>query len=318
MMTKHEMPPFNMIIESGRMVPATPYDAERLDSFRRGTKVKVRFTEEKDRVLVRKWFAIIGLVVKTCATPWKNKDEAHEAIKLALGIVNLSKTVGGDFMAYPKSLAELEDPELQDALRDMTELLSRMTGVDVETLNKETAHIVADPEEPHDPETGEVIENEASGEVSPASPADDDASGPADRDDRTSSNGEPVGEVTPVANDPAGSPVTDDQPALFDPDFHFVGDEIKFLVEFAQKAIRLAADQTQDEAYRRSQLRTMYEAYRDSEDVRFSADALKALKAMTVPIAKILDHKDPAIARDFIARDILGCRPDELEGRRHG
>ena len=76
----------------------------------------MRFTEEKDRVLVRKWFAIIGLVVKQCKTPWKNKDEAHEAVKLALGIVNLSKTVGGEYMAYPKSLADLQDPELKDAL----------------------------------------------------------------------------------------------------------------------------------------------------------------------------------------------------------
>lgn len=140
-MSKHEFPPFVMVIENGRLVPANPHDAERLNSYRRGTKVFVRFTEEKDRVLVRKWFAIIGLVLKTCETPWKNKDEAHEAIKLALGIVNLSKTVGGAFMQYPKSLTELTEPELQDALEQMTELLSRMTGVDVETLKKETAHI---------------------------------------------------------------------------------------------------------------------------------------------------------------------------------
>ncbi|MDX1240398.1 hypothetical protein GOL95_10085 [Sinorhizobium medicae] len=171
-MSKHEFPPFVMVIENGRLVPANPHDAERLNSYRRGTKVFVRFTEEKDRVLVRKWFAIIGLVLKTCETPWKNKDEAHEAIKLALGIVNLSKTVGGAFMQYPKSLTELTEPELQEALEQMTELLSRMTGVDVETLKKETAHIGH--EHFHDP---------ADESPSPTSAGDDTGSAPVSSED---------------------------------------------------------------------------------------------------------------------------------------
>ncbi|MDW9726347.1 hypothetical protein GOB91_29300 [Sinorhizobium meliloti] len=171
-MSKHEFPPFVMVIENGRLVPANPHDAERLNSYRRGTKVFVRFTEEKDRVLVRKWFAIIGLVLKTCETPWKNKDEAHEAIKLALGIVNLSKTVGGAFMQYPKSLTELTEPELQEALDQMTELLSRMTGVDVETLKKETAHIGH--EHFHDP---------ADESPSPTSAGDDTGSAPVSSED---------------------------------------------------------------------------------------------------------------------------------------
>lgn len=139
-MTKGDFPALRMIVENGRLVPAGQFDAERLASYRRGAVVMCRFSEEKDRPLVRKWFAIIGLVLKTCETPWKNKDEAHEAIKLALGIVNLSKTVGGQFMQYPKSLTDLDDPEMTEALEQMVELLSRMTGVDVETLRKETAH----------------------------------------------------------------------------------------------------------------------------------------------------------------------------------
>lgn len=143
-MSKSDFPALRMVIENGRLAPATQFDQERLNSYRRGTVVYVRFTEEKDRVLVRKWFAILGLVLKQCQTPWKNKDEAHEAIKLALGIVNLSKTVTGQYMAYPKSLSDLEDPELQEALTNMTELLSRMTGVDVETLSKEAGSVGAD------------------------------------------------------------------------------------------------------------------------------------------------------------------------------
>jgi hypothetical protein len=147
-MGKHEAPAFRMIIEGGRLVPATPYDAERLDTYRRGTKVSVRFTEEKDRVLVRKWWAIIGKAVKECPTPWKTRDEASEAIKLSLGIVNLTKTVGGDWLQYPKSLTELDDPELVDAVEQMVEIIHRVTGVDPDTWKKEIAHVGED--EPSD------------------------------------------------------------------------------------------------------------------------------------------------------------------------
>lgn len=173
-MTKSDFPALRMTIEGGRLVPAGPFDAERLNSYRRGTVVFVRFTEERDRVLVKKWWAILGLVLKQCKTPWKTRDEAHEAIKLALGIVNLSKTVGGDFMQYPKSLTELEDPELQEALDQMIELLSRMTGVDVATLRKETAHV---DEEPSDPETGEIPDTQSTNSGSTPSEPDTADSG---------------------------------------------------------------------------------------------------------------------------------------------
>jgi hypothetical protein len=192
-MTKSEYPALRMKIERGHLVPAGPFDAERLDSYRNGAIVMCRFTEERDRVLVKKWFAIIGLVLKTCDTPWKNKDEAHEAIKLALGIVNLSKTVGGQYMQYPKSLSDLDDPEMTEALENMTALLSHMTGVDVETLRKETAHV---DEEHADPETGEIIEHETT-ESGPSAPEE-----PVSAED-----GAPT--VSAASDDAAPSPSSD-------------------------------------------------------------------------------------------------------------
>lgn len=169
-MSKSDYPALRMRVEKGRLVPAGQFDQERLDSYRPGAIVQCRFTEEKDRILVKKWFAIIGLVIKTCETPWKNKDEAHEAIKLALGIVNLSKTVSGQFMQYPKSLTELEDPEMTEALENMTALLSQMTGVDVETLKKETAHIREEPNtNSDDSPSPSQSSGSAEGEVSPVS-----------------------------------------------------------------------------------------------------------------------------------------------------
>lgn len=180
-MTKHEAPPFRMIIEGGKLVPATPYDAERLDSYRRGTKVNVRLTEEKDRVLVRKWWAVLGLIVKQCDVPWQNKEQASEAIKLALGIVNLTKTVGGAFMQYPKSLTELEDPELQEAVEQMMALVARITGVDPETLRKEIAHVGEDNSQSSDTPADDTGSDGKS--PSPESTVAADLSEPADEAD---------------------------------------------------------------------------------------------------------------------------------------
>lgn len=151
MASKSDFPSLRMRVEGGRLVPASAFDQDRISSYRNGSVVMVRVTEEKDRVLIKKWWAIIGLVMKQCATPWKTKDEAHEAIKLALGIVNLSKTVTGKWMQYPKSLSDLDDPEMTEAFENMIALLSRMTGVDVSTLKKETAHVGAGDEK--QPET---------------------------------------------------------------------------------------------------------------------------------------------------------------------
>lgn len=174
-MSKGDFPALRMVVEGGRLVPATPFDQERINSYRRGAIVMCKLNEEKDRVLVRKWFAIITLVVKQCQTPWKTKEDASEAIKLALGIVNLSKTVGGNFMQYPKSLTELDDPEMTEALEQMIELLSHMTGVDVETLKKEAADVGREIEQQDSNTDERGPANEASsvnGEVPPASSQD--------------------------------------------------------------------------------------------------------------------------------------------------
>lgn len=116
-------------------------------TWRNGSKVNVVMVRDGGRVMERKWFAVLGLVVKQCNVPWQNKDQASEAVKLALGIVNLSKTVRGDFMAYPKSLVELTDPELDEAVRDMMDLIQKMTGIDPATLKKEAADVGEDEQE---------------------------------------------------------------------------------------------------------------------------------------------------------------------------
>lgn len=247
-MTKSDFPALRMTIDGGRLVPAGPFDAERINSYRRGTVVYVRFTEEKDRVLIRKWFAVLGLVLKQCQTPWKNRDEAHEAIKLALGIVNLSKTVGGDFMSYPKSLTELDDPELQEALDQMIDLLSAMTGVDVATLRKETAHIK---EEPHDPETGEIIEGEILPPETPESDAPPLSSDTAGADDTIDAPAEEAGTVPDqvsstytVAYSPEQSTDSAGDPETPPSGSPAVETEREILIRFAADVLPMAADTT--------------------------------------------------------------------------
>lgn len=180
-MSKSDYPALRMIVEGNRLVPASQFEAERLNSYRRGAVVMCRFTEEKDRVLVRKWWAVLGMAVKQCKTPWKTKEEASEAVKLALGIVNLSKTTQDKYMQYPKSLTELDDPEMQDALDQMIALMSRITGVDVDTLRKETDHVAetdtnsedAPPSSSEPGEPSSLPEEAGASSSSPGAPASD-------------------------------------------------------------------------------------------------------------------------------------------------
>ena len=273
-----DFPALRMTVEGGRLVPATPFDAERINSYRRGTKVFVKFTEERDRVLVRKWFAILGLVLKQCQTPWKNKDEAHEAIKLALGIVNLSKTVSGQFMQYPKSLSELEDPELQEALEQMTELLSRMTGVDVATLRKEAADV------------GHEIEHETTDDDEPTldlSPQDDAASLPASE--------EAGADVSP-ASAPASSSL------------------INHLTDFSRKGFKTLADDLDDDA-KASALDMMvggYQALTDTGEI--SQDDWTKFESITKAFTAVYAGKRSIEeARSWVA-EMIGCKVSAIGG----
>lgn len=178
-MGKHEAPPFRMIIQGGRLVPASAYDAERLDTYRNGMEVRVRLTEDRDRVMNRKWWAVLNRAVKECKTPWKTAQEASEAIKLAIGVVNLTKTVGGEYMAYPKSLTELDDPELTEAVEQMIEVVYRVTGVDPAEWKKQIAHI-----RDEEPSSSAASDDDAGSDQAPGSSPDAGAADP------TASNGE--------------------------------------------------------------------------------------------------------------------------------
>lgn len=172
-MSKHEMLPFKMIVERGRLIPAEPYDAERLDTWRNGTKVNVTFVRDGGRVMERKWWAILNRAVKECKTPWKTAAEASEAIKLAIGVVNLTKTVGGEYLAYPKSLTDLDDPELDEAVQQMIDVVHHVTGVDPEEWKKQVSHI-------RDDNTSSAVSSDDAGGADTADGGAGDAGAPTD------------------------------------------------------------------------------------------------------------------------------------------
>lgn len=179
---KSDTPPFRMVVEKGpRLVPATASDAERLDTWRVGSKVNVSFVRNGSRVMERKWWAVLGLVVDRCNVPWTTKEQASEAIKLALDITNMTKTVGGAWMLYPKSLTELDDAELDKAVSRMMDLITEMTGIDPETLRKETADVGRDEtEQPEASSPDDTGSGSSGGEQPPAqgsAAADQSASG---------------------------------------------------------------------------------------------------------------------------------------------
>lgn len=186
MSSKSDAPALRLVVERGpKLAPASAFDAERLDTFKVGRVLRFTPVEEADRKDIRRWWAILNRAVKDTKTPWRTATQASEAIKLALGIVEYGKTVGGQFMQWPKSLKELDDEELAEAVRDMAALLHKMTGVDPLEWNRESADVGQD--ETEQPEDQAPLPLSGSGsseaETEPSPAAADQSAGAADQEE---------------------------------------------------------------------------------------------------------------------------------------
>lgn len=269
-MGKHEAPPFRMVLERGKLVPATAFDAERLDTYRTGATMNVRFVEEKNRWGIRKWWAVVNRAVKECPTPWKTTAEASEAIKLALGIVNLTKTVGGAWMQYPKSLTELTDPELEEAVEQMLAVMYRVTGIDPDDWRKQIADIGKDE---HDPGSAPLEpEGSASGHDVPTS--NDGASSPAEMPVEAGAEGQEQSEPAPASED-------------------FTADEWKWLREMARPLWRISLTREAD------RIQSMAKTFVPPADIRQPAkDKARAITKLCIEVA---DGEDVATRRRLVA-----------------
>lgn len=143
-----QSPPFKMRIENGHLVPAAAWDAERLASYRNGSEVNCVITQEAASWRRRKYWAILGTVVKQCPVRQKRAEDLHKAIRLKLGIVESFTTIGGATKIELRSTSLMDEQEFESYYHEAMDLLRDITGVDVETLGKESADVGRDQEKP--------------------------------------------------------------------------------------------------------------------------------------------------------------------------
>lgn len=181
-MSKHEAPALKMLIEHGRLVPVAQWDQERIMSYRNGSVVSVRVTQEKNRKLERKYWAILHEVVDKCGIRQRTAEDLHKAIRLKLGVVDAYWTLDGKLRVDVKSTVGMEEPEYRQFFEDAMALLHKETGVDPLTLQSESVDVGDE-------------DNTQSSERPPSDEGSADAT--------TSSVGDPAAELSPA--DEAGT-----------------------------------------------------------------------------------------------------------------
>lgn len=244
-MSRHNQIPLRMKVEGLRLTPASAFDQEALSSYQNGAVLQVFLWQGRNPDLLRKFWAIISKVVETCNTPWEDKEEAADALKLALGITDVGSTVNGQMFVRPGSIsfAAMDEGRFRKFFDDAMALLSRITGVDVVELGREAADTGPD----HDPTTGEIYDTNTNS----GSPSKPDADAPAPdsapaeegsvlspaessspNSDATDSVGEPASDSASGGGTP---PLTPSPEAARDP-------ETEILIRFANDILPMAAD----------------------------------------------------------------------------
>lgn len=142
-MTKHDMPSLQFVVDGGRLVPAGPYEAEVLATYSRGAQLTVTLHQKRSLPLLKKYFAVLRDVVENCNTPWNSTEEASDALKLALGITDIGKTVSGQWFIRPGSISfnSMDQAAFRDFFDKAMAVLARVTGIDPEELSKRYRHI---------------------------------------------------------------------------------------------------------------------------------------------------------------------------------
>lgn len=138
-MSKANQAPIRVIVEGGRLTPASAYDQEQLQQYQNGAVLEITLWQGRNQKLLRKFFAILGKVVDDCPTPWKTKDQAADALKMACGITDYGKSVNGQFFIRPGSIsfANMDEAKFQKFFDLAIAVLHKLTGVDPLTLGKE-------------------------------------------------------------------------------------------------------------------------------------------------------------------------------------
>jgi hypothetical protein len=162
---KHDMPSLEFAVERGRLVPAGPYEAEVLDTYRPGSKLTVTLHQKRSLPLLKKYWAVMRDVVDKCKTPWNSPDEASDAIKLALGVTDIGKTVKGQWFIRPGSIAftSMDEAAFRDYFEKAMAILAEVSGINPDELRDRYSHL-------------SEVDNSSSADSSPADGSDGEAS----------------------------------------------------------------------------------------------------------------------------------------------
>lgn len=283
-MSRSGQVPIRMRVEGMRLVPASAFDQEALSSYQNGAVIQVSFWQGRNPDLLRKFWAILSKVVETCNTPWEDKEEAADALKLALGITDVGSTVNGQMFVRPGSIAfnALDEARFRKFFEDSMMILCRITGVDVEELGREAADTGPD----HDPQTGEILDNTDTDEPAPASSVDAGTQ-PAE------------GEVeTP----PAASPST-------------IPAEVRsHLIDLSRKTLSTLNDGGLDNEQKMEAIDDMLANYREAiEEEHWSKMATVRVSALAIMNGKRTQKQFAS----FMA-EMLDCLPSDIGGSANG
>ncbi|MCM5693904.1 hypothetical protein M8037_35280 [Sinorhizobium meliloti] len=135
---KNDIPPLRLTVGPGKLTPADAFSAERLESYRHGTTMFVQPITDPQSKKRRKFWAILGLVIRNCNTPWRTVKDAANAIKRTFGLMDDGGKAGNVRIMYPRSLNDLTEPEFEEFYEDAMLYLQRVTGIDPETLSNES------------------------------------------------------------------------------------------------------------------------------------------------------------------------------------
>ena len=140
-MGKRDKPPIWVRVEGGKLLPLTEYDERKIRSYADGAELRVSLWQGRTLNELRRYWAILDIVIETCPTPWNTPEEANDALKLALGITDTSKTVNGQWFVRPGSIDfnSMEESKFLEFRQKAFAILEQITGVDPWTLKKEAA-----------------------------------------------------------------------------------------------------------------------------------------------------------------------------------
>ena len=176
-MGKHDHPSMQFKVDGGRLVPAGPYEAEVLEAYQRGSEITVTLHQRRSLPLLKKYWAVLRDVVENCKTPWNSPDEASDALKLALGVTDIGKTVKGQWFVRAGSIsfASMDQAAFRDFFEKAMAILAEVTGIDPDSLRDRYSHL---PEQDHQSsDGGSPSATDDSGGETPSLPAATDTAG---------------------------------------------------------------------------------------------------------------------------------------------